>query len=100
MSCTRARCTSAESLSGAANIASTLVPSAWLRRDSVATVGLLSFFSIWLIMDFATPDISDSSPSDSESAFRRREIVSPSFSDKASVLGQGGRLLALGMTGT
>ncbi|GJE72445.1 hypothetical protein CHKEEEPN_4001 [Methylorubrum podarium] len=35
--------------------------SAWLKRQIVASVGLVSLRSIWLMIDFATPDCSASS---------------------------------------
>jgi hypothetical protein len=34
---------------------------AWLRRQMVASVGFVSLRSIWLMIDFATPDCSASS---------------------------------------
>ena len=37
---------------------------AWLRRQIVASVGLVSLRSIWLMIDFATPDCSASSDRD------------------------------------
>ena len=35
--------------------------SAWIRRQIVASVGLVSLRSIWLMIDLATPDCSASS---------------------------------------
>ena len=37
---------------------------AWLSRQIVASVGLVSLRSIWLMIDFATPDCSASSERD------------------------------------
>ena len=51
------------SSSDAASTRSIDTSSAWLMRQIVASVGLVSFLSIWLMIDFATPDCSASSDS-------------------------------------
>ena len=43
---------------------SSVVSSARDSRQTVPMVGLVSLRSIWLMIDFATPDCSESSPSD------------------------------------
>lgn len=62
------------------------VSSAWLKRQIVPNVGLVSFRSIWEIIDFATPDFSASCPSVRSYDWRRRMIVLPSSGEKSAAV--------------
>ena len=72
--------------------------SACASRQMVASVGLVSLRSIWLMMDLATPEWSDSSDRDMLCALRRRITARPNWPDSAKA--PASRALALSLPST